>query len=103
MAVLACAPAAPAQVQASADYLMRMDADRDGRVSRVEYQDWMSYAFTRMDRNGNSVLDAGELPGGRGAPVSLAAHREALAEAFSRQDRNRDGTLDALELAAPPR
>jgi hypothetical protein len=103
VALVASPLAALAQVQASADYLQRMDTDRNGRVSLVEYQSWMSYAFARMDRDGDDVLRAEELPGGRGAPVSLAAHRQALAEAFARQDRNRDGALDAHELAAPPR
>lgn len=102
--VLAVLPvAATAQVQATADYLLRMDTDRDGRVSLAEYQDWMGYAFTRMDRDGDGVLRADELPGGRGKPVSVATHRQALAETFARQDRNRDGALDARELAAPPR
>lgn len=97
------AGAAAQQVDASGDYLMRMDSDRDGRVSLGEYQAWLGYAFERMDRDRDGVLTAAELPGGRGAPVSLAAHREALAAAFGRQDRNRDGFLDARELAAPPR
>jgi hypothetical protein len=96
-------PPVAAQVRASSDYLRRMDGSGDGRVSLVEYQAWMGYAFERMDRNGNGVLSADELPGGRGAPVSLAAHRESLAAAFRRQDANRDGMLDARELAAPPR
>lgn len=95
--------AAVAQVHATGEYLQRMDTDRDGLVSLAEYQDWMSYAFTRMDRDGNGELSADELPGGRGKPVSLAAHRQALADVFVRQDRNRDGALDARELAAPPR
>ena len=63
----------------------------------------MGYAFERMDRDGDGVLSAAELPGGRGRPVSLAAHRESLAAAFRRQDTSRDGVLDAPELAAPPR
>lgn len=95
-------PQAGAQVRASSDYLRRMDASGDGRVSLAEYQAWMGYAFQRMDRNGDDMLSAAELPGGRGAPVSLAAHREALAAAFRRQDSSRDGMLDARELAAPP-
>jgi hypothetical protein len=103
-AMLATAPlAAGAQVQASSDYLKRMDTDGDERVSLAEYQGWMGYAFARMDRDGDGVLRADELPGGRGAPVSRAAHRQALAETFARQDRNRDGALDTRELAAPPR
>lgn len=97
------ATAATAQVRGTDDYLARMDTDRDGRVSLPEYQAWLGYAFERMDRDGDGVLSAAELPGGRGAPVRLDAHRQALAEAFARQDRNRDGVLDATELAAPPR
>lgn len=97
-----CPASAGAQVRASSDYLQRMDTDRDGRVSLTEYQAWMGYAFERMDRNGDGLLVPGELPGGRGKPISLAAHREALAAAFRRQDSNRDGALDARELAAPP-
>jgi hypothetical protein len=90
------------QVDATVDYLSRMDIDRDGRVALTEYQDWMSYAFTRMDLDGDGVLTSAELPGGQGNPVSLAEHRETLASTFRRQDRNGDGFLDARELAAPP-
>jgi hypothetical protein len=92
----------PGAVEASTDYLARMDADRDGRVSLTEYQDWLSYAFTRMDANGDGTLSVDELPGGRGSPVSLANHRQTVAERFARQDRDRDGFLDAKELLAPP-
>ena len=95
--------AATAQVTATADYLARMDADGDGRVALLEYQDWLTYAFDGMDRDGDGVLLARELPGGRGEPVTRIAHRERLALRFAKQDANRDGFLDARELAAPPR
>jgi hypothetical protein len=95
--------AASAQVRGAGDYLARMDADGDGRVSLVEYQDWLSYAFDAMDRNRDGTLAASELPGGRGTPVTRGEHRARLAAAFLRQDGNRDGFLDARELAAPPR
>lgn len=94
---------AGAQVNATSDYLSRMDADRDGRVSLVEYQDWLSYAFDGMDKNGDGTLSAPEQPGGRGKPITRTEHRERLAERFKRQDTNRDGFLDAKELSAPPR
>ena len=90
-------------VSASGDYLARMDRDGDGRVSLVEYQGWLGYAFERMDRDGDGILSPAELPGGRGRPVRLDEHRASLAAAFRRQDRNGDGMLDARELAAPPR
>ena len=93
---------ASAQVRGSADYLARMDADGDGRVSLAEYQQWMGYAFEQMDADGDGVLRGTELPGGRGAPVTRSRHRSALEAGFRRQDRDGDGYLDAAELAAPP-
>jgi hypothetical protein len=91
-----------AQVLVTSDYLARMDADNDGRVALVEYQDWMSYAFDGMDRDRDGVLSASELPGGKGGPLSRGEHRTRLAIRFNKQDANRDGFLDARELAAPP-
>lgn len=90
------------QVHHAGEYLARMDADRDGRVSLGEYQAWMGYAFDAMDRDHDGELSAHELPGGRGASLTREAHRARLAATFSRQDRNRDGFLDTAELTAPP-
>ena len=107
MAVMSTVALAPglafAQVASSGDYLARMDADRDGRVSLAEYQDWLSYAFDAMDRDHDGALSPAEQPGGRGAPITREQHRARLAEAFRRQDANHDGFLGAKELAAPPR
>lgn len=94
--------AAQAQVEATSDYLTRMDADRDGRIALVEYQDWLCYAFDAMDRNRDETLSASEQPGGRGQPLTRLQHRDRLAAAFKRQDHNRDGYLNAKELSAPP-
>lgn len=105
--VLAVALAGGAHAQqpavgATSDYLQRMDVDRDGGVSLSEYQDWLSYAFDAMDANRDQALQAAELPGGKGKPVTRVAYRARLAATFNRQDRNRDGRLDARELASPP-
>jgi EF hand domain-containing protein len=100
---VSCAGTVVAQVTAAADYLAQMDTDHDRRVSLREYQDWLSYAFDAMDRDRDGVLSTGELPGGRGPPISREQHRARLADAFHRQDRNGDGLLDARELAAAPR
>ena len=110
VAVLACALPAMANAQLQRtdaasieNYLSKMDADRDGRVSLVEYQDWLSYAFDAMDTDRDGILQPREQPGGRGAPITRAEHRARIAERFRKQDANRDGFLDARELAAPPR
>lgn len=91
-----------AQVNATTDYLSRMDGDGDGKVSVAEYLDWMSYAFDARDRNADGILGTDELPGGKGPPITRQLHRERLAATFARQDLNRDGFLSARELAAPP-
>ena len=102
-ATLACALPARAQpVHATSDYLARMDADRDGRVSLVEYQNWLSYAFDAMDRNHDGMLTTDELPGRKGKAITRDEHRKRLADTFRKQDANRDGFLGAKELAAPP-
>ena len=105
LALLACVlPAsAGAQLQRTGDYLSKMDADRDGRVSLVEYQDWLSYAFDGMDRDRDGVLSPSEQPGGRGKPLTRVEHRARLAERFRKQDVDRNGVLSTKELAAPPR
>ena len=102
-ALLLCSGAVAAQVTATREYLRRMDTDGDARVSLAEYQAWMGYAFTAMDRDGDGVLRAAELPGGRGGPVTRAMHAQRLADAFGRQDLDRDGMLETRELASPPR
>ena len=94
--------ASGAQVQRTGDYLSRMDADGDGKVSLLEYQDWLTYAFDGMDRDRDGVLSAAEQPGGKGQPITREQHRARLAERFRKQDVNRDGFLSAKELAAPP-
>lgn len=101
--LLLLSPGVAAQVQGRGDYLAKLDADRDGRVSLREYQDWLSYAFDRMDRNHDGVLEPSELPGGKGEPIMREQHRARLAARFARQDVDGNGFLDARELAAPPR
>jgi len=97
------APAVRAQVSDTASYLQRMDSDGDGKVSEAEYLQWMLYAFDRMDRNGDGVLSADELPGGKGRAITREQQRQTIVQRFHKQDANGDGFLDARELAAPPR
>lgn len=102
LALVALAGAAPAQVTGTAEYLAKMDADGDGRVSLAEYQDWMSYAFDAMDADGDGVLSPAEQPGGKGRAIGREEHRARLADRFRRQDLDGSGFLDARELSAPP-
>ena len=84
-------------------YLKQFDRNGDGRVSEAEYVAWMSRGFRRMDRNGDGVLEASELPGSRGKPITLKSFQANLRRQFHRLDRNHDGYLSARELTAPPR
>ena len=102
LALLLAWPAA-AQVQDTRDYLQRMDLDGDGRIGPDEYLQWMLYAFDRMDRNGNGVLEPEEQPGGRGKPITSEQQKQVILERFGKQDADHDGYLSARELMAPPR
>ena len=86
--------------------LMAMfDTNHDGHVSLAEYQAYMDTGFKRMDRNGDHILQADELPADthHDEPLTLAAHRQHVARQFQRQDTDHDGLLDLGELMAPPR
>lgn len=103
--LLAASGTACALARTPDEYLQRMDADGDGRISLREYQDYLSRGFVAMDLDGDGRLSASEMPPGtraRRAPT-LESHRRSLAATFDRQDANNDGHLDARELAAPPR
>lgn len=84
-------------------YLQQFDSNGDHRVDETEYLDYMSRSFMRMDINGDGVLEASELPGGRGQEVTLRSFQKNLRAQFHKLDRNRDGFLNARELTAPPR
>jgi Ca2+-binding EF-hand superfamily protein len=86
-----------------AEYLQRMDANGDGKVSQVEYVDYMSEGFRRMDVNGDGVLDANDMPQGSHARrTTIEEFQRNLILQFHKLDRNHDGYLNAHELAQPP-
>jgi Ca2+-binding EF-hand superfamily protein len=92
-----------AAAQSTADFVARMDADGDRRVSLAEYTDYMSYAFRRMDADADGVLEPSEQLVPNGKRLTIEEHHANLAATFRRQDTNHDGYLGAAELAAPPR
>ncbi len=97
--------------QGTGDYLSRMDSDGDRRISLLEYQDWLTYAFDGMDRNRDGLLVPEEQPGGRGKAITRAAHRArawpsasaartSTAAGFSTRGNSRHRRRDA-DPAAP--
>ena len=92
-----------AMAQTTADFVARMDADGDRRVSLAEYTEHLSYAFRRMDADGNGVLEPSEQLVPNAKRLTRDEHHANLAAMFRRQDTSRDGFLSASELAAPPR
>ncbi|KRE83605.1 hypothetical protein ASG75_14700 [Rhodanobacter sp. Soil772] len=102
LALLLAASAALAQ-ETRSQYLQMFDGDGDGRVSEAEYLAYMDRSFRSMDSNGDGILEAEELPGNRGRPITLTGFQDNLRSQFHKLDRNHDGYLNARELTAPPR
>jgi hypothetical protein len=92
-----------ARAQTAGDFVARMDSDGDRRVSLAEYTEHLSYAFRRMDADGNGVLEPNEQLVPNGKRLTIAEHHANIAAMFRRQDVNQDAYLSASELAAPPR
>ncbi len=93
--------AATAGAQAD-DYFSRVDLDGDGRVSRHEFLERMSFGFRQMDVDGDDVLEAHEQLVPDAEAITLAQHHARFGAQFSRQDRDGDGFLSRRELMAPP-
>ncbi|MBE1160281.1 EF-hand domain-containing protein [Dyella acidiphila] len=79
-----------------------MDSNGDGRVSETEYVAYMSQGFYRLDRNHDGVLEADELPGGHGKPVTLQEWQDNLRREFRKLDHHHHGYLTERELLQPP-
>ena len=100
LALSAASPHAHAQSQSI--YFNNADLDHDGKLSLPEFQDWMSYAFKRMDANHDDVLAPSEQLVHNAKAITLAEHHERMAGQFKRQDKNHDGFLSQREFLAPP-
>jgi len=105
VAILALAlsvTAPPANAQSQSVYFNNADLDDDGRLSLSEFQDWMSYAFKRMDANHDEVLAPSEQLVHNAKAITLAEHHARMAGQFKRQDKDHDGYLSPREFLAPP-
>jgi Ca2+-binding EF-hand superfamily protein len=89
-----------------AELLQRVDRNRDGRVSLSEYQRYLSRGFEAMDRNGDGIVAANELPAGtryrERRELDLTTLEQRFARQFHALDRDRNGWLDVNELNQPP-
>ena len=103
-AMLMAPVAAQAQDAATQQYIdgafAAMDANKDGKVDRAEFDTFMrarlarqaqafDAGFAALDKNGDGYIDKAE-----------AAANEALAEHFGVVDTNKDGKIDKAELRA---
>jgi Ca2+-binding EF-hand superfamily protein len=69
-------------------FLMRFDANKDGKVQLTELPERMQKWLGKADTNGDGVLSVEE----------MKAHGEAMrAEHFAKGDTNNDGAIDATE------
>lgn len=94
--------AIPCAAQSRSSYFDAVDSDHDGRISLIEFQERMSWAFRQMDRNGDQVLSPEEQLVPNAPRLTLPELHQRQAEQFRRQDKNHDGSLSVSELLAPP-
>lgn len=105
LAVAACGPG-PEEKKAIADE--RAKAFTPPSVtSRVDFGGMMDRRFRALDRDGNDVIDAGEMPSrdshitrldrNRDGQVTASEFNEGMLAQFDRMDLNRDGTVTSEE------
>lgn len=85
-APLSAAPSAEGSVQLSPAQMQRLDTDKNGVVSRSEYQAFMEESFAKLDANGDGYLSKSELP------------KDLTAEQFAAMDTNKDGKISRAEF-----
>jgi hypothetical protein len=88
--------------QSRSSYFDAADTDHDGKLSLLEFQEWMSFAFRQMDKNHDEVIEPEEQLVPNAKRLTLAELHARQAEQFKRQDRNHDGLLTQAEFLAPP-
>jgi Ca2+-binding EF-hand superfamily protein len=109
-ASLICAPQAASADPSSSDVVAKYDTDKDKTLSLDEVKTAASAHFDRLNKDGDSTLEAKEVKGVLGPTAFKAADTDhdgtlskpeylALVEQlFNKADTNHDGTLTAAEL-----
>lgn len=97
---------APTATKPAAERKDPRDLDGDHRASWDEYRKAMGDNFTRMDKNGDGVLESAELPQQPapkpGQTLSRAQFEGGLRASFDHMDKNKDGFLAGDEFPAAP-
>lgn len=71
----------------------RFDTDKDGKVTKAEFDAVHAAKFSAADTNSDQALSEDEF-----VEAAMAEHRKRVAEHFARMDGNGDGRLTAGEM-----
>lgn len=98
LATPALAQGASGASSAMIERLRAADTNHDGVVERAEFIAYRAGNFSRLDRNGNGILEEKDIPSflrGRGGPLDFAALK-------SQFDANHDGVISRQEFVNGP-
>ena len=109
---LSCGAALAQGAGGGGRFIAAADANKDGKITKAEFDAMRAIRFDEMDKNKDGVLAGDEKVGGRRGGRGIVdangdgkvTRAELLANAplFNRLDTNKDGVIDAAELAAIP-
>lgn len=75
----------------------KIDANRDGTISRAEYQAWVDDRFAKLDSNGDGIVDADEVA----SSPTTAERVQKRADGFVRRyDTSGDGKVTKADFEA---
>lgn len=78
----------------------QVDTNRDGAISKAEFNAYQGKQFKRMDANGDGKISHDEMDAGHNKPANNGATH--LDKRFQTADANHDGGLDREEAKAMP-
>ena len=105
MPLAAVAQGSTTAVELTQEHFDQLDVDKDGQVSRAEYQQYMEGAFGRLDADGNGRITKQEaarvltpeqfaaVDADGSSDISEAEFMDRVMRDFDRQDRDKDGRL----------